>query len=503
MTALAWPDELVGRFRGVALDRLERIEARWGALLRGEGDRTLSAEVHHELHTLKGEARMLGFAGLSQLCHALEELIAAAAARGYMVPEDVDLVVTMAIRFMAVLLRRKDGAGLGGMDVDGFIHQIEEVLGDLRAEEATAPRTFEPRNSQRPPSGVELPDRLSQATRDRLAMAATRLYLEHVAAGAKRRRLREVWQSLCAELGAFQATPLAPRLAGHADAARALATDLGKQVDVALDLDEVRVRSEVAEALEVAVLHTVRNAVDHGLESADARRAVGKPVRGTVRVSGRLLDAAVEVRIEDDGRGVDLPAVRARAIALGLLSPEAALRARSEELGDLLFRGGLSTRTEVTDVSGRGIGLDAVRAAIGRVGGRIRLTTVPGQGTCVIVRVPQASRIVPVVRFAVAGADVPFVVAASYSVTVVPPPGDRPFLDPVDFFDIGVPDGVASGGVWLEVRREGFALTIRAAGLPAAVNAERICPTAEDCPLEVVRTDGVEALLLRPELLVL
>lgn len=501
MSTAALPVELVARFRGAALERLERVEAGWSALLRGDGDDALAAEVQQEMHTLKGEARMMRFAGLATLCHALEGLLSAAASHGHVVPEDVDVVVTMAIRFMVVLLRRKDEAPVG-MDVEGFVTQIEEILAELTA---TAPLSMAapPRvMTQRPATTVDLPDRVSLATQHRLSALATRVFLEHIAAGRGRSRLADVFHGLVDEVRAVTSIALAPRLERHAEATLTLAESLGKSVELVLDARDVRVRVDAADALEVVLLHALRNAIDHGIEPPAERREQGKPSVARIFVAGGAIDGGIEITVEDDGAGVDLEKVRARAIDLGILTKEQASASSDVEVMDLVFRPGMSTRTEVTDVSGRGIGLDAVRAAVVRVGGRISLTTSAGRGTRLSVVLPQPCRTMPVACFPARGADFVFAVGAGAGVRIEPSEGGMPALDPVEAFDMAPPFGAKSGeGVRFEVSRGETRYTVRAGGVPWLATATRICPTADDCPAEVVLIDGEEVLFVRPELL--
>ncbi|MDI1478329.1 ATP-binding protein [Polyangium sp. y55x31] len=496
MSQAALPSELLARFRGVALERLDRVEGDWGNFMHGESGPEVAAVMQQELHTLKGEARMMHFGGLATLCHALEGLVAAVARRGRRVPEEVDLVVTMAIRFMVVMLRKKDAAPSAGMDVDGFVRQIEEVLAEISADEPEAPVPV-PESRSAP---VDLPDRVSMATQQRLAALAVRVFLEHVAAGRARGRLGDVVRALSEEVTSLSAVALAPRLAPHELGARGLAESLGKDVHVAFDVADVRVRAEVAESVEVVLLHALRNAVDHGIERPEARRAAGKSPEASIRVSARQKGGEIEISVEDDGAGVNLEAVRRRAIDLGLSTPEIALRAHDDELAELLFRPGLSTRTEVTDVSGRGIGLDAARAAIQRVGGCISISTRRGQGTTLRLRVPQASHLLSVTCFPARGADLVLAVATGPGVRVLPAEGGMPAIDPVEYFDMAPPGGARSGeGVRFEVRRGDARFTLRAGGAPYAAVATRLCPTADDCPAEIVMVDGTEVLLVRPE----
>jgi two-component system chemotaxis sensor kinase CheA len=516
MKPLAIPAEILARFRSLALERTERIEAAWAALIKGEGDSDLAAGVQHELHTLKGDARMVGFTDVSRLCHKLEELFSAASARRFSVPEDFDLVATMAIRFMAMLLRKKEGSALAGIDVEGFVTQIDEVLAEERERPTLAPSS-EAKSTSRPLAApVEALDRISPATQQRLAIAATSVFLEHLAQpGRSRGRLRDVWLSLSAQVAACYAVRLDSRLARHAAAALDLAADLGKQAAVKMDLGDVCVRMDVAEAIDTAVLHMIRNALDHGLEDEAGRRRAGKSPAGRIEVRARALPDAVEVTIEDDGQGVDMEAVRRRGLELGLLSHESAGAASSGELLELLLQPGFTTRTRVSDISGRGIGLDAVRATLARAGGKLTLSTRRGEGTAACVRVPQASRRVEVRSFRALGADVFFAVPSAWSVSILPAQRDVDALDPVAALELdsaaerdpgasGAGDASRASGagderVLLQLRKGEREIVLLAGSASFTEMAERFCPTGDDHPVEVVLLRGAEALLLRPE----
>ena len=108
------PDDLVHQFRAVALERLERVEAAWSQVLTSLNDEAATL-IHREVHTLKGESRVVGFTDVNLVCHKLEDLLEVARARGYAVDEDFDLAVNMALRFMAMLIRKKVGSHLSGI----------------------------------------------------------------------------------------------------------------------------------------------------------------------------------------------------------------------------------------------------------------------------------------------------------------------------------------------------------------------------------------------------
>ncbi|MCY1018975.1 hybrid sensor histidine kinase/response regulator [Pyxidicoccus sp. MSG2] len=166
-------------------------------------------------------------------------------------------------------------------------------------------------------------------------------------------------------------------------AARDVARSLGRAVRLEVHGGALELDRSLLQALREPLLHLVRNAVAHGLEAPEARRAAGKPEEGRVVLSARLLGSRVQVTVEDDGRGLDLDALRAQARARGLDAPE-----DDAEAARLAFLPGLSTASEVTRVSGRGVGLDVVRTQVEALRGTVEVSTRPGQGTAFLLDVP-------------------------------------------------------------------------------------------------------------------
>jgi two-component system chemotaxis sensor kinase CheA len=491
------PPQIIARFRSLSIERLEKLEAAWATLSRGEGNPEIEASARQELHTLKGDAKVTGFPEVNRLCHKLEELFAAAERMSYRVPEDFDLVVTMAIRFVAMLVRKKDGAALAGIDVDGFALQIDDVLAEASVLSAPVPAPAMPAiPSAIPPSPVppgrstDVLDRVSTATQQRLAAAATQVFLEELqSSGPARARLHAIWRSLSAQINALYAAPLEKMLERHKEAAEELARELGKEAQVSIAVEGVWLRLDAAEAVDTTVLHAIRNAVDHGLEDPDARVAAGKSEVGEVRVTARTSGGWVELFVEDDGRGIDFEQVRRRGEAVGLLSPDSARRPSEEDLLKLLLRPGFSTRTRATDVSGRGVGLDAAKSALNRTGGTLAVSTRKGHGTRLTLRIPQATRRLTTTCFRARGTDILLAVDESWRVTTARTEEDLG-LDPLDALDVsppGRPEPAAlERGVVLIFQRGPQTVVLRAEGPPGTCEVERLCPTGEEHPVEVV-----------------
>ena len=165
-----------------------------------------------------------------------------------------------------------------------------------------------------------------------------------------------------------------------------LSRDLGKDIEFITTGEDTELDKTVIEKLAAPLVHLIRNSVDHGLESADARRAAGKTGKGTVRLSAAYAGAEVAITVVDDGAGLNAARSRAKAEENGIITPDAKLS--EQELYQLIFAPGFSTAKEVTALSGRGVGMDVVKRTIDGLRGTIDLSTRPGQGTTLTLRLP-------------------------------------------------------------------------------------------------------------------
>ena len=177
---------------------------------------------------------------------------------------------------------------------------------------------------------------------------------------------------------------------------RETAAIVGKAVTFETTGESVEVDKTIADALFEPLLHLLRNAVDHGIEDAGARRAAGKPEAGHITLRAERDGDMIAIEVVDDGGGVDIDRVRDTAIARGLLVPEAIDALNEADVRELLFAPGFSTARTVTDVSGRGVGLDAVRASIADMGGTVVLDSVRGRGSTFRLLLPHRVAIAPI-----------------------------------------------------------------------------------------------------------
>ena len=170
--------------------------------------------------------------------------------------------------------------------------------------------------------------------------------------------------------------------------AREVAASFGKTVEVELRGAELELDRAILDRLADPLVHLIRNAVDHGIESPEARREAGKPAAGRLVVEARRERDHVRISVSDDGRGIDLESVRRRAVEAGILHADLAVDLAPADVAALVFRPGVSTAASVSQVSGRGVGMDAVKTTIEALGGRVELESRAGLGTTTTLLVP-------------------------------------------------------------------------------------------------------------------
>ncbi|HEU0029381.1 MAG TPA: ATP-binding protein [Kofleriaceae bacterium] len=478
------PPELIHKFRGVAVERLERVEAAWARVLSSL-DEEAATIVHREIHTLKAESRVVGFTDINLICHKLEDLLDVARSRGYAVDDDLDLLVHMALQFMTMLLNKK--LGMTAIDLPGFVRQIDGIL--KRHERGRS------RSGSVPPAlRTAATPRVSPALRDQLGPAAVDAFVEYaVAKDVRRERLRASWHLLRDLIGVDRAIVSAAQTSNAQASWLALARDLGKQIELAFDVATVEVTSEAWSAIDAATLHLVRNAIDHGIEPPDEREKAGKRAIGTIRIRGSAVDGAFVLVVEDDGAGIDFAGVQRRAHELGLVADGQPVS--EDRLVELMCHPGFSTRSEPNEVSGRGVGLDVVRGHAIDLGGSVTARSERGRGTTWTVTIPVPPLTVRGHVIRAPGLRFPVVIETRWQLL------DRPTLPAI--VDLSAALGLApsnsiSAHVW-SFRDAALEVGFLCGGRPAEIQARRLVLTRPTALAEVVTVDAVEGLLVRPE----
>jgi two-component system chemotaxis sensor kinase CheA len=184
---------------------------------------------------------------------------------------------------------------------------------------------------------------------------------------------------------------------------RDVAKQCGKDVALSLSGQNTDLDKSILDALSEPLMHLVRNSVDHGIEPADERLTAGKPARGTVYLNAYHQGTQVVIEVRDDGRGIDPAHLRTQAVEKGILKPEEAKRLTDQETLNLVFESGFSTASEVTEVSGRGIGMDVVRTVLDRLKGTVHVSSKKGRGTTIQLRAPLTLASIQTLLFRVGG----------------------------------------------------------------------------------------------------
>ena len=183
--------------------------------------------------------------------------------------------------------------------------------------------------------------------------------------------------------------------------ARDTAKATGREVNVIIEGGNTDLDKSILDALAEPMMHLLRNAVDHGIESPEQRKLAGKPVEGTIRLNAYHQGNQVVIEIGDDGSGIDLGKVVSKAVSSNIITPDQARRMSENDALDLIFAAGLSTSDEVTEISGRGIGMDVVKSVMDRLKGTISVSSVPGQGSTFRLKVPLTLAIIKALLFRV------------------------------------------------------------------------------------------------------
>jgi len=372
-----------------------------------EEDEQASTQLRRELHALKGASRMMGFREVAEACHMAEDLIEGPqpAQRRELetigdhlrslvdsladVGDEPEAGADTAAEFKS---RASDRARRSREELrvaSGVVDDLADRGARLRvvsvAAEGLADRIF--RLAALAEGGVgERDPRQVLAT---LAISLRQVAMEFEAGQRIFRRLSDRQLDALLRLQVQPLKPFLTNLAGHA---RELAATLGKKVEVWVKAGDAQLDRRIVNALREAFLHLVRNSVDHGIESPVERKRAGKKEVGSIQIEAEEEGDRVRIRVVDDGRGVDIDAVLKTAVDRQIVTPEAAQTIEISEALQLLFRPGFTTREETSELSGRGIGLDAVAAAVRSVGGDLWMESTVGEGTEINVEVPVARR---------------------------------------------------------------------------------------------------------------
>lgn len=478
-----------------------QMNVSWVQLEHDIGNRQVAKDLMGELHTLKGESGLLGFAIVSDLAHALEDVITGLVKAGESPDMDIgDHIVNAFDALLSLSERKPDNPAPEGLQLIAQLQKIsDEQIRNKAAPSGTPkpqarqdppapattsasggndPRGFEPTArvpaptasaapEQLPPSAIpnktlidsdrdetsvaipipipsDSPRRLAGysvrvnpkqldqirdiigellLTRTRLAGSATALHEQRqgtvptTAAEARNRddilraieselrddvvRMSTLVNALDEVTRDLRMVPISVIFDQYPMAVRSLSRSLGKRVQLVCEGETVEADRDVLEALNDSLIHLVRNAVDHGIEVPDLREKLGKTPFGTIVLTANVTGDTLHLELRDDGAGIDVEAVRKKAVERGLLDPGSARNMSPKQVLRCLFESGMSTREEVTKIAGRGVGLDVVLQTARNLGGSVDLSSMLGGGTTFRISVPIRASITSVMLFRV------------------------------------------------------------------------------------------------------
>ncbi len=390
----------------------ETLEALSGELVLWEAEPTDRARldaIFRFVHTVKGSCGFLDLPRLGRLAHAAEDVLATVR-DGRRKPDGalVSAVLAIVDRIGELTEAIAGGIPLEDMTEDLLIAALaEEVVEPRDAPAAVAGGPARPRVQS---SSV----RLAIELLDRMMIGMSEMVL---ARNELARRLREhdldprvegALERLSLTVGEMRDTVTRTRMqrisalfAALPRMVRDTATTLGKTVALDIEGSDVELDRELIELLRDPLVHIIRNAVDHGIEAPADRLAAGKREAGHLLVSARQTGNQIVVEISDDGRGIDMERLMAKAVSSRLYAEGTLMQMSDEERLQLIFAPGLTTRDTVSSVSGRGVGMDVVRANIEQIGGRIALRNRPGRGLAIELQVPLTLSIIPTILVAI------------------------------------------------------------------------------------------------------
>ncbi len=421
-------DEIVQEFLVESYEALDRLDGDLLALERDPNSKDVLASIFRVMHTIKGTCGFLGFSKLERVAHAGESLLGGLRDGTLEVSPPVASALLNtgdALRRMLAHIERAGNDGdedflhlvatlerlraSGGMTVPKRVPVVPNSPRKAPAADMDAPAAEQPADDPvRATSVADTNIRVDVGILDNLMtlvgeLVLARNHIADITAGAAddpilaaaAQHLHAITADLQDGVMRTRLQPIHTAWARFPRVIRDLAISMGKQVRVETDGDDTELDRSIIEAIKDPLMHLVRNAVDHGIESPAEREAAGKPAEGVVHIRASHEGGQVTIQMSDDGRGIDLERVRAKAVERGLLRAEQAKKLSVRDTVEMIFQPGFSTAEQITNLSGRGVGMDVVKTNIGRIGGNVEVATKAGKGTTYTLKIPLTLAIIP------------------------------------------------------------------------------------------------------------
>ncbi len=430
-------DEVVKEFLVESHEGLDRLDRDLVVLEQRPHDRELLAGVFRCIHTIKGTCGFLGFSKLEEVSHVGESLLSLLRDGKLDLTPEITSALLRLVDAVREILSSIESAGAEG---DGDYSALVDVLGSLASGKTAAPKAAvavsaeadvimadaieaevatpaapivtaavtAPAPVPAATAGVSdsnirvdvgLLDKLMNLVGELVLARNQILQLSAVLADsslhASSQRLNLITTELQEGVMKTRMQPIGNIWSKLPRVVRDLAVACGKQVRVEMEGRETELDKTIIEAIKDPLTHIIRNSVDHGIETPEVRLAAGKPAEGRLSLRAYHEGGQVNIEIVDDGAGIDVERVKRKALERGLITADQASRMADREAFLLIFAPGFSTAEKVTNVSGRGVGMDVVRTNIEKIGGTVDVHSIPASGTTLKIRIPLTLAIIP------------------------------------------------------------------------------------------------------------
>ncbi len=417
-------DPALLEFMTEAEEMIERISNGLQSVESGNSSKEILDALYRDIHSLKGAAYLFSFTTLGKVAHAMESSLESVREGTHLPSKALIDALFKSLKFLELVFKKSKNSE---PETD-YSETIEMITGALAASAAELkPHAGEPLGAPLaapPDSALSLPEkklpsapetsneptssiRVPVSVLDNLMTLMGEMVLVRnqvlqfadesgdLAFLSMSKRLNAVTSEIQDEMMKTRMQPIGNVLSKFKRVVRDLAQELGKNIELSLSGADTELDKSLLEAIKDPLTHIVRNSCDHGIELPSHREKNGKPATGTLSIRAFHEGGQVVVEVSDDGKGLHTETLKAKAIEKGMINAAQAASLTEKEAFHLIFAPGFSTAAQVTNVSGRGVGMDVVRTNIERIGGTVELSSQPHQGTTIKIKVPLTLAIVP------------------------------------------------------------------------------------------------------------
>jgi two-component system chemotaxis sensor kinase CheA len=435
-------NDIVSDFLAESYENLDRLDRDLVSLEKDPQNRESLAGVFRTIHTIKGTCGFLGFGKLEKVAHSGENLLSLLRdGRLILTPEITTVLLGMVDAIRQILSEIKTSGQEGNADYSDLLERLKRLqtpgarpdgqsvpksVAAVPVVEAQPPQTSMPEAAVPPPAKSEPPAGLSGVAAaetirvgvnllDNLMTLVGELVLarnqllqysnssENASLQTISQRLNLIATELQGEVMKTRMQPIGNIWSQFPRTVRDVALGCGKEVTIEMEGKETELDKTIIEAIKDPLTHLVRNAVDHGIELPEVRVKAGKQRSGRLVLRAFHEGGQVNIEIRDDGGGLNRDRIRQKAVERGVVTVEQATRFSERDIYNLIMLPGFSTAEKVTNVSGRGVGMDVVKTNVEKIGGTVDVQSVAGQGTTVRVKIPLTLAIIPALVITCAG----------------------------------------------------------------------------------------------------